>query len=75
MDQIKLSIIDKELVMNRFEMSEPLTQEQLSEVLRRGQEMHDKEISEKVYKLVKGITNIFSKRNKMVHHKPAGARA
>lgn len=61
--------------MNRFEMAEALTQEELSEVLRRGQELHDKEISEKISRLVKRVANIFNKRNKMIHHKPAGARA
>ncbi len=61
--------------MKRFEMAEPLTQEELCEVLRRGQELHDKEISEKILRLVKRIANTFSKREKVIHHKPAGARA
>lgn len=61
--------------MKRFEMAEPLTHEELAEVLRRGQELHDKEMKEKFSRLVKRIKNIFNRRNKMVHHKPAGARA
>lgn len=61
--------------MNHFETAKPVTHEELEAALKRGRELRDKEIALKLSNLLRRITNIFRRRNKVIPHKPAGARA
>lgn len=61
--------------MNRHEINQHPTQEELSAILKRGQEMHDQAIADAVSRFFKRFNKMFTKSRFVHHHKAAGASA